>query len=46
MPDMENPGDTKARAEAMAAKVEAALNTRLEKDPAPAIFVADQSRLL
>ena len=46
MPDMENPGDTKARAEAMAAKVEAALNTRFKKDPAPAILFADQSRLL
>ena len=39
---MENPGDTKGRAEAMAAKVEAALNTRFEKDPAPAVLFADQ----
>ena len=36
MPDMENPGETKERAEATVAKVKAALNTRFKKDPAPA----------
>ena len=42
MPDMENPGDTRERAEATVAKVKAALNTRFKKDPAPAILFADR----
>ena len=42
LPDLDNPGDTEESAEAMVAKVKAALNTRFKKDPAPAILFTDR----